>query len=415
MYIDLAEVMRLKGRLVDINSEIDGTLKNVNNELDTVCSTINSDNLIQANNSIKEKVLSLSTNLVNNLNKLTEFMGTQLENYTVSYQEAESALQSLVNHLNTQYRANGVISYDTTSVVESASPTAIVGAVGIAGLGAVSAGAMYSPNYVTTDYSIGGNGNYNVGVSSQSNGMGSYTTYFPNSSTPINGIISNSSNAEHITATPTSFLHNSDMKDTKNSTNSNDATALVATANNETVASQASLTKSSTTNSNTTDISGYYNSPNKGFSNGTFELTTGNKTYGNELDKDSTFYNNLINCLCNESGGKNATDKKNDMLGVMSEMCNRADKNGTTLWKEFSRGTAGYGNYYKGKYNPATTTEGNIALAKEVINSCVYGGLRNHTFDSHKGTGWANKVLKYGYGANQIVPNGNYFHNYKKN
>ncbi len=259
MYIDLAEVMRLKGRLVDISSEIDGTLKNVNNELDTICSTINSDNLIQANNSIKEKVLTLSTNLVNNLNKLTEFMGTQLENYTVSYQEAESALQSLVNHLNSQYGANGVISYDTTSVVESASPTAIVGAAGIAGLGAVSAGAMYSPNYVTTDYSMGSSGNHNVGVS-PAQSMGTYTTYFPNSSTSINEFFSNSGNytapatpatATTLSATKSIHVNDNISSNTANSSKSSDSSSGSS--------SQINIQPSIKASSGTSTYSGSYN------------------------------------------------------------------------------------------------------------------------------------------------------------
>ncbi len=366
MYIDLVEIMRLKGRLTDISSEIDATLKNVNNELDTVCSIISSDNLIEANNSIKEKMLGLSTNLVNNLNKLTEFMGTQLENYTVSYQEAESALQSLVNHLNTQYRANGVISYDTTSVVESASSTAIAGAAGIAGLGVVSAGAMYSPNYVTTDYSMGSSGNHNVGVSSaHSNGMGAYTTYFPNSSTSINEFFSNSGSyttpATPATATTLSATKNVTPVG-NNSNNNNNSTTSKKTTNtsNKTNTSQKSSSSKVGTEANT-----------KLTSNSSSSNNNQSKTNVTKSSSDSANVTNKTSPKSNESSNKFTQDKEDNKQAYIDS-------------KSYDNGLKSSNQYLDDIIGDATTKEGE---ARKGAISQTYNYLEARGYSAEQAAG----------------------------
>lgn len=109
MYLDLTELMRLKGRLGDINIELGNTLNSVSTELENVCNNINSSDLKAANEAIKEKILTLASKINANVARLDEFMGNQLSTYKVSNEDAQASLKELVSFLSQVFTAGGAI------------------------------------------------------------------------------------------------------------------------------------------------------------------------------------------------------------------------------------------------------------------------------------------------------------------
>lgn len=112
MYINISELMRLKGRLNDINHDLNVTLGNVNQELESVCNNINSSELKEANLTVKNNISNLSVEINTNINNLSEFMASQLGSYKVSADEAQAALKNLVNIVSSVFTSGGIINME---------------------------------------------------------------------------------------------------------------------------------------------------------------------------------------------------------------------------------------------------------------------------------------------------------------
>ena len=115
MKIDLTEVMRLKGRLVDINSELDTILNGIRSDFDSIASNIGSTELHQAILNIQDKIKTLGTNFSSDMISLENFLEEQLHSYTVTNEEASNALKNLVTMLQNVFGENGEILVKTAS------------------------------------------------------------------------------------------------------------------------------------------------------------------------------------------------------------------------------------------------------------------------------------------------------------
>lgn len=107
MKIDITEMMRIKGRLTDINNELNSTFKGINQEFDSISSNINSEGLHEAIITVQQNISTLSTMFANNMVSLEEFIGEQLSSYTLSNNNASESLQNLVNMVNQTFDENG--------------------------------------------------------------------------------------------------------------------------------------------------------------------------------------------------------------------------------------------------------------------------------------------------------------------
>ena len=107
MKIDLTEMMRIKGRLSDINSEMAGTFNGIGQEFESVSSNINSEGLHEAIVTIQENINNLASLFSKNMTVLEEFMGQQLSSYSVTNEEASQSLQSLISLVNQTFDQNG--------------------------------------------------------------------------------------------------------------------------------------------------------------------------------------------------------------------------------------------------------------------------------------------------------------------
>lgn len=130
MDINIAEMMRIRGRLKDIDSELKTILENVNGELDSVSSNLRSDGLHDAIVALQEKIRFLSDSFSSDSVKLEDFMEQQLKTYTVTNEEASSSLKSLVDKLQSTFNENGeIISHvavsSTFNSMESAIDTSV--------------------------------------------------------------------------------------------------------------------------------------------------------------------------------------------------------------------------------------------------------------------------------------------------
>lgn len=118
MNIELSEMMRLKGRLTDINSELVTTFNSVNSELQSISDNVNSSGLHGAVLSVQDKIEALSSKLSSDLQLLEEFMDKQLTSYTVTNEEASQSLKKLVETVQQRFDANGnIISITSKSIV----------------------------------------------------------------------------------------------------------------------------------------------------------------------------------------------------------------------------------------------------------------------------------------------------------
>lgn len=109
MKINLTEMMRIKGRLTDMNSEMDGVFKGVNTEFEDISRNINSSGLHQSIIKFQENITALSQNFSKNMALLEEFITEQLSTYTITNEEAKQSLQNLISTLNETFDESGNI------------------------------------------------------------------------------------------------------------------------------------------------------------------------------------------------------------------------------------------------------------------------------------------------------------------
>lgn len=122
MKIDIAEIIRLNGRLTEIGGKtVDGGMsqdgelatvcKKINEELENVSNNILSDDLRATIINLKENIESLTADLAPNVAEVSGFLDRQMESYSMANQDATSSLQSLISQIN------------STFVLYSAAPT----------------------------------------------------------------------------------------------------------------------------------------------------------------------------------------------------------------------------------------------------------------------------------------------------
>ena len=130
----------------------------------------------------------------------------------------------------------------------------------------------------------------------------------------------------------------------------------------------------------TVDASGYTNKPNKGFN-----VTTNNKTYSLN-DNDYYIVAAVVSCEANRAS-------KDDILGVMSVILNRADRNGISPVSVVSApGQFSCYNYYT-NFTPTN-------IVKQTINDAL-NGVRNNTYYGFRS--WQS----VSYSDNYVVEGGN--------
>ncbi len=122
MKINLTEMMRIKGRLSDMNSEMESIFKGVNNEFENISTNINSDGLHQSIIKFQGNVTTVSQKLSQNMKLLEEFIERQLSAYSITNEEAKKSLQNLVSLLNNTFDENGeIITSNNSDNTKSAS------------------------------------------------------------------------------------------------------------------------------------------------------------------------------------------------------------------------------------------------------------------------------------------------------
>lgn len=119
MKINLTEMMRLKGRLIDINSELDSILTGINSEFDSIAGNINSSGLHQSILNVQDKIKTLGYEFTKDMTLLEDFMSEQLTQYTITNEEASNSLQNLVTLVQNVFDENGKIlmSMSSASVI----------------------------------------------------------------------------------------------------------------------------------------------------------------------------------------------------------------------------------------------------------------------------------------------------------
>lgn len=109
MYINISEIIRLKGRLSDIKLNIKNTLEGVSRELTDVNYNIRSSDLIQSNERISNKIVDLSQTLDTCLDVLVQFLTQQMDSYQLTNEETKGVLDGLVNLINGTFDEDGNI------------------------------------------------------------------------------------------------------------------------------------------------------------------------------------------------------------------------------------------------------------------------------------------------------------------
>ena len=107
--INMLEVMRLKNRLNSINNETAYLLNNVITEINNIVNIVRSNVLLQSNSDLRNKITVTSNDLKNSLNGLYLFMEQQLQSYSVTDEEARTALAALVALIDSVFDSNGNI------------------------------------------------------------------------------------------------------------------------------------------------------------------------------------------------------------------------------------------------------------------------------------------------------------------
>lgn len=107
MKINLTEMMRIKGRMNDINNDMNAAFVGIGQEFDRISQNINSDSLIQSISNIQEKISALGKDFVFNLSELEEFVQDQISGYAGVNEDASASLKQLVALVNTTFDENG--------------------------------------------------------------------------------------------------------------------------------------------------------------------------------------------------------------------------------------------------------------------------------------------------------------------
>jgi len=134
----------------------------------------------------------------------------------------------------------------------------------------------------------------------------------------------------------------------------------------------------------TVDASGYTNNPSKGFN-----VTTNNKIYSLN-DDDFYIVAAVVSCEANRAS-------KDDILGVMSVILNRAEYNGRDPVSEVSAGGFSCYNYYT-NFTPTN-------VVKQAVQDAL-NGVRNNTYTGFRS--WTSVR----YSDNYIVEGGNRYGNW---
>lgn len=147
MKINLTEMMRIKGRLEDINGEMDTTFKNVNKEFESIGNNIHSSGLHQAILKFQESITALSSKFSQNMDILDNFIGTQLKEYTITNEEANESLKNLINLVDGTFDKNG-------NIMQNSNGTLGTGGTEIAIPSSVKQTGL-CPNYTSYSYFYG--------------------------------------------------------------------------------------------------------------------------------------------------------------------------------------------------------------------------------------------------------------------
>ena len=118
MKIDISEIKVINNNLKTIGGDEenpDGELamvcKNINEELENVSNNITSGDLRASISNLKERIESLTVALAPSVARVSEFLNQQMEAYTITNEEAQSSLESLISQITSAF------------VVYSAAPT----------------------------------------------------------------------------------------------------------------------------------------------------------------------------------------------------------------------------------------------------------------------------------------------------
>lgn len=120
MRIELSEMMRLKGRIADLNDELGRTFGSIRNDISSIGNNILSSPLSKPNLEFSNKIASVSGTLETTMNQLMEFFDSQINQYQVTNEEAEAELVKLVNTISTTFAAEGVTEYTSKAIYNSA-------------------------------------------------------------------------------------------------------------------------------------------------------------------------------------------------------------------------------------------------------------------------------------------------------
>ena len=131
MKINVSEIMRLNGRLSDIETELASVFVKISNELTAISNNIKTSILIESNRNVIEKMENLSFTINHNLDKLIEFLTTQLNSYTVTNEEATASLEHLIEQITNVFDSSGTVIMSTktetimsgTTTVSEAAPS----------------------------------------------------------------------------------------------------------------------------------------------------------------------------------------------------------------------------------------------------------------------------------------------------
>ncbi len=109
MKINLTELLQLKTKLTDVHANMKNTLGGISTEITSVNNNLVSSSLRKSNDDVLNKVSALASNLDISLSKLIEFLGSQIDLYQVTNEEAKAELDGLVNMISETFGENGVV------------------------------------------------------------------------------------------------------------------------------------------------------------------------------------------------------------------------------------------------------------------------------------------------------------------
>lgn len=131
MYINIEEILKLKTNLSDMYLSLKRNLDGISSEISMINNNLQSVSLAKRNADILDKVASLSNSVQVNLSGLLDFMGEQVNKYIVTTEEANSALQALINLIGETFDRNGNILSANNANIGALAGSAILGATTI--------------------------------------------------------------------------------------------------------------------------------------------------------------------------------------------------------------------------------------------------------------------------------------------